>query len=128
MLTKDEVVLLTKGRYAGMKGVIVEEMSEHNGRSVVTVVGLEKVPRPLTEDMTERQKKRYGSMRAFIKKMNIRHILATRYTMESVFGKLEVRDLTDTSEKTVMRKEVEKLFKEAYGNNPEHWVFKRQKI
>ncbi|KAI5170753.1 large subunit ribosomal protein L27e [Nematocida sp. LUAm3] len=128
MLTKDEVVLLTKGRYAGMKAVIVEEISEHNGRTVVTVVGLEKVPRPITEDMTERQKKKHGSMRGFIKKMNIRHILATRYTMENVFEKLEIKDLTDTSERTVMRKEVEKCFKNAYANNSEHWVFKRQKI
>ncbi|KAI5184928.1 large subunit ribosomal protein L27e [Nematocida homosporus] len=129
MFAKDEVVLLLKGRYAGFKGVIVEDISKVNDRNVVTVIGLEKVPKPLTEDMTEHQKKRHGSLRVFIKKMNVRHLLATRHVMENVFtSEFIIKDLTDVSERVEMKKEAEKLFRLAYENNPGHWIFKKQKI
>ncbi|OAG31874.1 large subunit ribosomal protein L27e [Nematocida displodere] len=128
MFSKEEVVLITKGRYAGIKAVIIEDLEEKDGRMVVTIVGLEKIPKPVTEDMTEMQKSRQKYIKAFIKKMNVRHLIATRYTMENVFDKVAVRDISDISEKTEMRKDVEKLFRTAYQNNPTHWIFKKQKV
>lgn len=126
LLEKEKVVLLSKGRYAGCKGVIVDDIEKGERYEYVTVIGLAKVPSPVTENMTERQKKRRESIRCFVKRMNIRHLMATKYTMENVFDKIELTDVTDMSEKVELLREAEKLFKAAYVNNPTHWVFKKQ--
>lgn len=126
LLKKEKVVLLSKGRYAGCKGVIVDDIEKGERYEYVTVIGLAKVPSPVTENMTERQKKRRESIRCFVKRMNIRHLMATKYTMENVFDKIELTDVTDMSEKVELLREAEKLFKAAYVNNPTHWVFKKQ--
>ncbi|KAH9387188.1 large subunit ribosomal protein L27e [Nematocida major] len=128
LLEKEKVVLLSKGRYAGCKGVILDDLKKGDKYEYVTVVGISKAPRPVTENMTERQKNRRESMKCFVKRMNVRHIMATKYTMENVFDKLEIVDVTDMSEKVEMLREAERLFKGAYANNPSHWIFKKQAI
>lgn len=125
MFAKDTVVLITKGKYAGQKGVIVEEMSESKGRAVVMVVGLEKAPRPVTEDMTSKQKKKRSEVKGFAKKMNVRHLISTRHSIENVFSSMEIKDISDMSERAVMRKEIEKRFRALYAKEPTNWVFKK---
>lgn len=127
MFSKEEGVLLLKGRYAGCKGVIVKEMFTSNERTVVTVVGLDKTPKPVTEDMTEKQKKRRSAVRCFVKNINIRHLMPTVYTVENVFDKLALKDTTATIERTGMVKEAERLFRGFYEKEPTHWIFKKQK-
>ncbi|KAI5192777.1 large subunit ribosomal protein L27e [Nematocida minor] len=126
MLGKEKVVLLAKGKYAGCKAVIVDEMKKGECFEYVTIIGLAKAPMPVAENMTERQKKRKESIKCFVKRMNIRHLMATKYAMENVFDKIELTDVTDMSEKVELLREAEKLFKAAYVNNPNHWVFKKQ--
>lgn len=128
MFGKEEAVLIIKGRHAGKKAVIIDDIASSKGRKVVTIAGLEKTPTPITEDMTAKQKKGKSTLRAFVKTMNIRHIIATRYTMENVFNGLEIRDLSEVSERVEMVQEVEAMFKKAYEANPTHWVFKKQRI
>ncbi|KAI5190179.1 large subunit ribosomal protein L27e [Nematocida sp. AWRm77] len=127
MFSKEEGVLLLKGRYAGCKAVIVKDMFSSNGRNVVTVVGMDKVPKPVTEDMTEKQKRRHSSIRCFVKNINIRHLMPTVYTVENVFSKLAIKDITATIERTSMTKEAEMLFKSFYEKDPTNWIFKKQR-
>lgn len=128
MFGKEEAVLIIKGRHAGKKGVIIDDMASSKGRKVVTIAGLDKTPAPVSEDLTAKQKRRKSALRAFVKTMNIRHVIATRYTMENVFNGLEIRDLSEVSERIEMVQEIEGMFKKAYEANPTHWVFKKQKI
>ncbi|EHY65068.1 large subunit ribosomal protein L27e [Nematocida ausubeli] len=128
LFDKETVVILSKGKYAGCKGVIVEEIKKGDKFEYVTIVGLAKAPVPVTENMTDRQKKRRESVKCFVKKMNIRHLMSTKYKMENVFDKMQIVDTTDMSEKVCLVKEAEKLFKAAYANNPAHWVFKKQVV
>lgn len=128
ILEKERVVLLTKGKYAGCKGVIVDQVKRGELFEEVMVVGLAKAPMPVTENMTERQKKRRESTKCFVKKMNIRHLMPTKYTMENVFDKIDMVDVTDMSEKVKLLREAEKLFRTAYANNSMHWVFKKQVV
>ncbi|KAI5181409.1 large subunit ribosomal protein L27e [Nematocida sp. AWRm80] len=128
MFRKEQAVVITKGRYAGQKAIIVEEMNVVDKRTVITVVGMEKTPKPITEDMTDKQKARRSEIKCFIKRMNIRHVLATGYSLENALDKLEIKDITATSDKIAMKKEAEKIFKRVYTVNPTHWVFQKQKI
>ncbi|KAI5145886.1 large subunit ribosomal protein L27e [Nematocida parisii] len=128
LFEKETVVILSKGKYAGCKGVIVDGIKKGEHFEYVTIVGMCKLPAPVTENMTERQKKRRESVKCFVKKMNIRHLMSTKYKMENVFDKMQLADISDMSEKVELLREVEKLFKAAYSNNASHWVFKKQVV
>jgi len=128
MYQKEGAVLLLKGRYAGCKGVVVREMFKNNGRDTVTVLGMERVPKPITEDMTAQQKKRRGKLVCFVKNINVRHLMPTAYSSDSKFENFNLRDITVVSDKVEMKKNAEKIFRELYEKNPVHWLFKKQKI
>lgn len=123
---KDTVVLLLKGRYAGKKAVVVGEIHEDSGRQCVMIAGISKAPSQVSENMTDAQRKRRSDMGVFVKKMNIRHLMATRHKVESFFRKVSLpAEYTDIAQRRAAEKEVKKELQRIYTVNAQHWMFKK---
>lgn len=81
-LKQGKVVLLTKGKYAGRKAVVVravEEPTKARPFPHAVVVGINKTPRPVTKSMSRRRVLSRTRVQPFIKVVNFNHIMPTRY-------------------------------------------------
>lgn len=81
-LKAGKVVILTKGKFAGRKAVVVktvEDASKARPFSHAIVVGINRSPRPTTKAMTRRQVLSRTRVQPFIKVVNYNHIMPTRY-------------------------------------------------
>merc|ERR1719236_19894 len=85
-LKSGKVVIILQGKYAGKKAVIIKTPQPPGGKkstfSSVVVVGLSKAPTPLKKNMSQKQKDRATAMRPFVKLINTKHIMPTRYTFD----------------------------------------------
>ncbi len=60
--------------------------------SVRAVAGINRYPRKITKAQTEEQKSKHGRIKAFLRTVNVNHLMPTRYELTDV----EFKGLTDT--------------------------------
>lgn len=83
-LKAGKVVILTKGKFAGRKAVVVktvEDPTKARPFPHAIVVGINRSPRPVTKSMTRRQVLTRTRVQPFIKVVNYNHIMPTRYAL-----------------------------------------------
>lgn len=123
LLKPNTIVVVLKGRFAGKKGVIVK--ASEDGRTAL-VAGVHKLPRPVTDDMSERKKSRLAKMNVFIKNYNTSHLLVTRYRGDIGVGTI---DFSQTSVNAESKKKsvdaVKKTFEEACKQKKAKWLFEK---
>merc|ERR1712131_49826 len=121
MIFKENMgVLITRGRLANKKAVILKVLDE----KTILVGGINRLPSEPAEYMAAWEKRRCAKFLTFIKKINIKHVIATRYGFEENLGSIDVsQDLKDVSQKADLNKKVNEIFKKAYENNKSNWVF-----
>jgi large subunit ribosomal protein L27e len=120
------VVLVTNGRYAGHKAVVVQSQDAKTkerkyGHSLVA--GIKKYPRRVVRGMSKRRIARRSQVGVFLRVVNNKHFFATRYNMDlsrELRGKLSV---ADTSRKTKSRKLLRKVFQARHNANTNRWFF-----
>ena len=77
-----KVVVITAGKYAGKKAVVVkvsEEATSGYKFPYAVVVGVESTPRKVTRAMDEKTIEKRTSMRVFTKVINLQHFMPTRF-------------------------------------------------
>ena len=84
-MKKGRVVILTAGRQAGKKAVIVKQTDEGKkdkkfGHALV--VGVERYPRKVTRKMSAKKLDRKCRMKPFVKYVNYNHLMPTRFVMK----------------------------------------------
>lgn len=87
-LKQGKVVILTKGKYAGRKAVVVktvEDISKARPFPHAIVVGVNRNPRPVTKSMSRRQVLSRTRVQPFVKVVNYNHIMPTRYASHMPF-------------------------------------------
>merc|ERR1719389_316625 len=110
IMKKGKVVILTTGRQAGKKAVIVKQNDEgKKGRNFAhaLVVGVERPPRKVTKKMTKTKFDRKSRMKPFVKFVNYNHMMPTRFVMKD---DLEFKNVV-TEEKMAGGAEVRKTMK-----------------
>ncbi|KAI4293040.1 large subunit ribosomal protein L27e [Pancytospora philotis] len=114
------IVVLTNGRLAGKKAVVVKELDEQN----VLVAGVARTP-VASEDFTPAWlKRRNAKFMTFIKKVNINHVLATRYKADIGLAGLKVNSaVEDLEAKKSANSEANTLMKNAYEASKSKWLF-----
>nr|6ZU5_LZ0 Chain LZ0, eL27 [Paranosema locustae] len=123
LLKPNTVVVALKGRFAGKKGVVVS--ASEDGRKIL-VAGIEKMPQPVTDDMSECKKKRLSRMSAFIKNYNSRHLLATRYYGDVGLGAIDFSRIFENFESKKMAIDaVKKAFINANKQKKAAWLFEK---
>eukprot|EP01128_Nolandella_sp_AFSM9_P011881 TRINITY_DN8784_c0_g1_i1.p2 TRINITY_DN8784_c0_g1~~TRINITY_DN8784_c0_g1_i1.p2 ORF type:complete len:135 (-),score=32.32 TRINITY_DN8784_c0_g1_i1:63-467(-) len=125
-LKSSRVVIVTQGRYAGAKAVIVQ--AHDNGNAArnyghAVVVGVEKFPLPVTRSMNKKKVARRTRVKPFVKTLNYNHILPTRYSLADM--KVEVEGVTskDPAQRKVAERKLQKVFQERYNSGKNKWFF-----
>ncbi len=100
-LKAGRIVVVTAGRYAGTKAIVVKVMDKATkGRKYehCLVVGIAKNARKLTRKMSAKKIDRRSNMTPFIKVINAAHILPTRYVSDINFNKITVKPKKEKKE------------------------------
>ena len=87
-LKAGKVVVITSGKYAGKKAVVVkvnEEATDKYKFPHAIVVGVESAPRKVTRAMDEKTVNKKTSMKVFTKVINLQHFMPTRLLLRSGF-------------------------------------------
>ena len=124
-LKAGKVVVITSGKYAGKKAVIVkvnEEATDKYKFPHAIVVGVESAPRKVTRAMDEKTVNKKTSMKVFTKVINLQHFMPTRlllrngftgrYNVEFKFENLPKANAAAADKKEAM-KAIAKMFQES---------------
>ena len=87
ILKPGKVVIVTRGKYAGRKGVVVEAHEHGNKKrpySHALVAGIDKYPRRVKRSMTKKQIEKRSRLYPFLKTLNFQHVMPTRYSYEEL--------------------------------------------
>lgn len=77
------IVILTSGRHAGKKAVVVKSFDEGNKSrkfASALVLGVDRAPRDVTRRMSKKRFIRRTQVKTFVKFVNHNHLMPTRYT------------------------------------------------
>lgn len=114
------IVVITNGRLAGKKAVVVKEVDD----STVVVAGINRIPSPTENYMQSWEKRKNEKFLTFIKKINVNHIIATRYKADVGLSSLEIDgSLADLKAKQVANEAANKILKSAYESKKAKWLF-----
>ncbi|CCW60375.1 unnamed protein product [Phytomonas sp. EM1] len=127
-LKPGKVVIVTSGRYAGRKAVIVQNTDTKNKERPyghALLAGIKKYPKKVIRGMSKRTILRRSQVGVFLRVVNHKHFLPTRYNIDlsrELRGKINV---SDASKKSQSKKLVRKLFQARYNAGCNRWFFQR---
>jgi large subunit ribosomal protein L27e len=119
-LKPGKVALVTRGRYAGRKAVILKPYDE--GTKVhpyghALVAGIQRYPGKVTSRMGKKRIAKRSKVKPFIKLVNYNHLMPTRYSLEGIEQlKTQIGNegLKEVSQREEAKKAVKKSFEEKY--------------
>lgn len=111
-----KVVIVTQGKYAGTKAVIVQAHDNGNAQrnyGYAVVAGVQRCPLPVTKSMNKKKVARRTRVKPYVKTLNYTHILPTRYSLDV---KVDVDGVAskDPAQKKVAQRKVQKVMQERY--------------
>ncbi|KRX05732.1 Translation protein SH3-like domain [Pseudocohnilembus persalinus] len=117
-----KVVVLTNGRFAGRKGVVVranDDGTKDRKFPHALVAGVDRYPRKVIRRHGKKAFQRRTSIKPFIKFVNYNHFMPTRY---QVTGELEIKDIAkdavDPTKKADAKKALRKTLEDKYRKLP----------
>ncbi|KAF8542835.1 ribosomal L27e protein family-domain-containing protein [Trichophaea hybrida] len=127
-LKNGRAAIITRGRYAGKKVVIVKVMDDGSkshpfGHALVT--GVERYPSKVTRRMSKNKVAKRSKVKPFIKIINYNHLMPTRYTleMETLKGVVTGETFKEPSQREEAKKTIKKSFEEKYQSGKNKWFF-----
>merc|ERR1712066_1215648 len=124
------VVILTAGKYAGKKAVVVKESNEGTQDRLyghALVAGIDRYPRKVTKSMGKKKIAKRNKMKPFVKGINYNHIMPTRYSVDIPVNKEIVNkdSLKDSPKKRSAKAHVKQAFEERYKTGKNKWFFQK---
>merc|ERR1712170_261033 len=124
------VVIVTAGKYAGRKAVVVKETNEGTQDRLyghALVAGIERYPRKVTKSMGKKKIAKRNKMKAFVKVVNYNHMFPTRYSVDIQLNKdiVNKEQLKDATKKKAARAHIKQVFEERYKTGKNQWFFKK---
>ncbi|KAI6751816.1 hypothetical protein HG531_006512 [Fusarium graminearum] len=122
------VAIITRGRYAGKKVVIIQPVDNGNkphpfGHALVA--GIERYPSKITRRMSKTRQEKRNKIKPFIKVINYNHLMPTRYTLEleGLKGAVSNDTFKEVSQREDAKKTVKKVLEERYTSGKNRWFF-----
>jgi len=114
-----KVVILTQGRHAGQKAIVVknfDEGSKERQFGHALVAGLERPPQKVTRAMSKKKILKRSRVKPFIKYVNYQHLMPTRYQVADIELKSAVNPqaMENSTKRVECKKAVKKLFEQRY--------------
>merc|ERR1712039_106026 len=124
------VVIVTAGKYAGRKAVVVKETNEGTQDRLyghALVAGIDRYPRKVTKSMGKKKIAGRNKMKPFIKVINYNHVMPTRYSVDIPVNKeIGNKDcLKDATKKRSAKAHVKSAFEERYKTGKNKWFFQK---
>ena len=118
-IKQGKVVILTQGRYAGKKAIIVKTFDEGTKERQfphALVAGLETAPQRVTKSMSKKKILKRSKVKTFVKFVNFQHIMPTRYTVSDIELKTLItpEQMKKLDEREKARKAIKKSFEDRY--------------
>lgn len=115
-----KVALVTRGRYAGRKAVILKPFDDGTktlpfGHALVA--GIQRYPGKITARMGKKRIAKRSKVKPFIKLVNYNHLMPTRYALdgiEQLKQQIGNDSLKEVSQREEARKAVKKSFEEKF--------------
>eukprot|EP01066_Platyproteum_vivax_P010512 Platyproteum_vivax@DN470_c0_g1_i1.p1 len=124
-IKQGRVVLLTNGRFAGKKAIIVktyEEGSKERNFPHALVAGIQRHPKKVHKRMSQAKIAKRYVVQPFIKFINYQHFMPTRYTIpnEIIDPKTLVTEqqMIQLDTRKTVRKELKSIFTDKFANPP----------
>ncbi len=123
-----KVALITRGRYAGKKVVIVQPVDNGNKSHPfphAVVAGVERYPSKPTRSMSAKRLAKRSKVKPFIKVINYNHLMPTRYALEleSLKGVITGDTFKEPTQREEAKKTIKKAFEERYSSGKNKWFF-----
>lgn len=132
-LKAGKVVLLTNGRMAGKKAVIVKPYDDGTadrpyGHAIVA--GVMKYPLKITKAMPDKKIAKRSRVKPFVKTINYSHIMPTRYSLDIDLKSVVTADVMRMgTARHNCRKEVKRLLEDKYNaslkTGKNKWFFQK---
>merc|ERR1712071_544027 len=124
------VVILTAGKYAGKKAVVVKENNDGSQDRLyghALVAGIDRYPRKVTKSIGKKKIANRNKMKPSVKVINYNHIMPTRYSVDIAINKEHVNKeaLKDATKKRAARASVKQAFEERYKTGKNKWFFQK---
>ncbi|KAK8206599.1 60S ribosomal protein L27B [Zalaria obscura] len=128
VLKTGRVAIISRGRYAGKKVVIIQPMdqgSKSHPFPHALVAGIERYPQQVTRRMSKARQTKRSKVKPFIKVVNYNHIMPTRYTLEleGLKGVVTNDTFKEVSQREEAKKTVKKALEERYTSGKNRWFF-----
>ncbi|KAL2312496.1 60S ribosomal protein L27-A [Schizosaccharomyces pombe] len=128
ILKPGKVALVTRGRFAGKKVVIlqnVDQGSKSHPFGHAVVAGVERYPLKVTKSMGAKRIAKRSRVKPFIKVINYNHLMPTRYALEldNLKGLVTPTTFSEPSQRSAAKKTVKKTFEEKYQTGKSAWFF-----
>jgi len=122
------VGIITRGRYAGRKVVIVkvhEEGTKSHPFAHALVAGIERYPGKVTKSMSKKRISKRSKVKPFIKAVNFNHLMPTRYTLDldQLKGVVSADTFKEPTQREEAKKSIKKAFEERYSSGKNKWFF-----
>merc|ERR1712048_336506 len=122
------VAIITRGRYAGKKVVIVQPQdsgSKAHPFSSAIVAGIERYPLKVTRRMGKKTVEKRSRIKPFIKVVNYNHLMPTRYTLEleGLKGTVSADTFKEVSQREDAKKTIKKALEDRYTSGKNRWFF-----
>jgi len=125
ILKSGKVVIVIAGRHAGKKAVVVKSYDENATSEKYRfghclIAGIDKPARKVTKSMSKAKVVKRCKMKPFLKVVNVRHVMPTRYTVDMELKKIvslsSDEELGSSEARVEVKKELKKVFEERYLN------------
>ena len=124
ILKSGKVVIVLAGRHAGKKAVVVKSYDENATSEKYRfghclIAGIDTPARKVTKGMSKAKLVKRSKMKPFLKVVNVRHVMPTRYTVDMELKKvvtLSEEELAVSESRVEAKKELKKVFEERYLN------------
>lgn len=121
-----KVVILTQGRQAGKKAVIVRNFDEGKQKKYpfAIVAGIERYPRKVLKSWDKKKIAMRSRIKPFLKTINYTHFMPTRYGLDIDFKNIVTPQvLSEQTKKESAKRKVKRLFEERYLSGKNKWFF-----
>jgi large subunit ribosomal protein L27e len=120
VLKPGKVALVTRGRYAGRKAVILkpyDDGTKGHPFGHALIAGIERYPGKITARMGKKRLAKRSKVKPFIKFVNYNHLMPTRYALEGIEqlkSQMGNDNLKEVSQREEAKKIVKKNFEEKF--------------
>ena len=116
-MKQGRICILTSGRFAGKKAIIVSQHDSRANRQFphAVVAGIERHPKRVTRRMGKKRIARKSHIKPFLKAVNLSHLLPTRYVVKDFeFEGINDNILKEKEQKAEAKKTLRQVFEKKY--------------